>query len=193
MELADRAGGLVPMTRMDLQDLVTKPGWPLETVKKPAIERNLAAAQQLLSCYKIDPQDVFIICSQSGANVATIEVALQVKERKHPLIVVTSLEQTKQMSSRHPTGKMLYELADIVIDNCGPSGDALLDLPNGGKACSVSSLTGSLIAQGLTAETVRILVEHGVQPPVLVSDNVPNGMQQNQALRDRYAGRLNSH
>ncbi|HLZ62845.1 MAG TPA: SIS domain-containing protein [Ktedonosporobacter sp.] len=190
MELVDRAGGLVPVTRMDMEDLAVRGKWALDVVKDPVIERNLEASQQLLSCYKIDPQDVFVIASQSGVNVATVEVAQRVKSWGHKLVVVTALEQSKRVPSRHPSGKKLYELGDIVIDNCGPFGDALLELPGGGKVCSVSSLTGSLIAQALTAETIKILLEHGKRPPVLISDNIPGGIENNQELRDKYAGRI---
>src|SRR5205823_7679879 len=106
------------------------------------LERDVAAGQAILGCYHIEPQDVFIILSSSGVNAAIIEVAQRVKEHGHFLIAVTSLEHTQHIASRHPTGKKLYEFADIVINNCGPLGDALLELPGGGKACSVSSLSG---------------------------------------------------
>ena len=134
-------------------------------MKKPDIERDLAAGQAILSCYRIEPQDVFIILSNSGVNAAIVEVAQRVKEHGHSLVALTSLEHTQRMVSRHPSGKKLYEFADIVIDNCGPFGDALLELPDGGKACSVSSLGGVLINQMLTAETIGQLIARGIDPP----------------------------
>src|SRR5450755_4110766 len=155
MELAGRAGGLVPVNRIDLEYLALKANWPLERVKSPEIERDLEAGQTLLSCYHIEPQDVFIICSNSGVNVAIVEVALYAKQHGHKLVAVTALAHSRPAESRHPSGKKLYELADIVIDNCGPFGDAMLEMPGGrGKACSISSVSGSLIAQMLTAETI---------------------------------------
>src|SRR5437667_10857312 len=138
MELAGRAGGLVPVNRIDLEDLALYAHWPLERVRKPDIERDLAAGQAILGCYRIKPQDVFIILSNSGVNVTIVEVAQRAKEHGHSLVVVTSLEHTQRMVSRHPSGKKLYEFADIVIDNCGPFGDALLELPDGSKICSIS-------------------------------------------------------
>src|SRR5579859_4628807 len=53
MELAGRAGGLVPVNRIDLEDLAMHAQWPLERVRKPDIERNLAARQAILSYYRI--------------------------------------------------------------------------------------------------------------------------------------------
>ncbi|MEO8973854.1 MAG: SIS domain-containing protein [Ktedonobacteraceae bacterium] len=191
MELAGRAGGLAPVNRIDLEDLALYAHWPLERVKNPNIERDLEAAQAILSCYRIEPQDVFIISSCSGVNAAIIEVALAVKAHSHPLVAVTSLAHTQHVPSRHPSGKKLYELADIVIDNCGPYGDALLALPGGGNVCSVSSLSGALIGQMLTAETIKHLLARNITPPVYLSANIPGGIEQGELLRQRYAGRVN--
>lgn len=190
MELCYRAGGLVPFNRIDLEDLALYADWPLAVVKDLDIERNLDAGKQLLSCYQIDPRDAFIITSQSGVNSAIIECALQVKERGLPLVTVTALEHTTQVPIRHPSGKRLFELGDVVIDNCGPYGDALLDLPSGGKASSVSSITGALIAQMLATEIIGKLIADGQEPPVFISANVPGGIERNQQLKQLYQGRV---
>ena len=73
---------------------------------------------------------MFIICSNSGGNGSTVELARLVTERGHPLIAVTSMDHTTKITSRHPSGKRLFELADVVIDNGGAFGDAVLDLPD---------------------------------------------------------------
>jgi len=190
MELAGRAGGLVPVNRMDLEDLALKAGWPHEVVVHPDIERDPEAGKQLLSCYRIEPHDAFIFCSNSGVNVAMVEVARQVKEKGYPLVVVTSMQHTQRVSSRHPSGKKLYEFADVVIDNHGPFGDALLELPGGGTACAVSSITGVLIAQMITAETIGLLLERGEEVPVYISANVPGGIERNLEIVRRYEGRI---
>jgi len=191
MELAGRAGGLVPVNKIDLLDLALRANWPLERVVSPEIERDLEAGKAILSCYRIEAQDVFIIASNSGVNVAIVEVALQAKQHGHTLVAVTSLEHSQQVASRHPSGKKLYELADIVIDNCGPFGDALLDMPGGyGKACSISSVSGALIGQMITAETIGNLIARGIEPPVFLSANIPGGIEQGQKLRARYGERI---
>lgn len=191
MELAGRAGGLVPVNRIDLLDLALRAHWPLERVVSPEIERNLEAGQAILSCYHIEPQDVFIIASNSGVNVAIVEVALQAKRHNHTLVVVTSLEHSRQMQSRHPSGKKLYELADVVIDNCGPFGDTLLEMPGGrGKACSISLMSGALIGQMITAEAIGNLIARGIEPPIFFSANIPGGIEQGEKLRARYGERI---
>lgn len=191
MELSGRAGGLVPVNMISLDDLALRAGWPLERVKAPEIERDMEAGQALLSCYHIDPHDVFIICSNSGVNVAIVEVAQRVKEQGHSLIAVTALDHSRRMESRHPSGKKLYELADIVIDNCGPFGDAILEMPGGlGKVCSISSVSGSLIGQMLTAETIGNLLARGITPPIFLSANIPGGIEQGKKLREHYGDRI---
>lgn len=192
MELAGRAGGLVPVNRLDLEDLALyNKGWSLAQTMHPDFERDPRAGKELLSCYHIEPQDLFIIVSNSGTNNAILDVALDIKQHGHTLIAVTSLEHTREMTSRHTSAKKLYQVADIVIDNCAPFGDALLEVPSGvGKACSVSSMTGALIAQMLTTETIRLLHEHGKIAPVYLSSNVPGGIAHNQSLFKHYADRI---
>jgi uncharacterized phosphosugar-binding protein len=190
MELANRAGGLVPFTRMEMIDLVFGAHWPVEKVRDPDIEIDPEAGKALLSCYRIEPRDAFIIASNSGVNPVIVDVASEVRERGHPLVAVTSLEHTQRVPSRHASGKKLMDLASVVIDNCGPEGDALLELTDGVKACSISSLTGALIGQMLTAETIGVLMARGKEPPILISANVPRGRERNVALRARYAGRI---
>ena len=68
------------------------------------------------------------------------------------------------MTSRHPSGKRLFELADVVLDNGAPYGDAVL--ATGGVAvCAISSITAALLAQMVVAEVVRALLAAGETPP----------------------------
>ena len=138
----------------------------------------------------MQPQDVFLIASNSGGNGSIVEFARLVKEKGHQVIAVTSLAHTTQVTSRHPSGLRLFEVADIVLDNGAPYGDAVLPLPGGGAACGLSSITAALLAQMMVAETLSRLVERGVTPPVYLSANIPEGDAHNDALEARYAGRL---
>jgi uncharacterized phosphosugar-binding protein len=67
----------------------------------------------------------------------------------------------------------------------------VLELPGGGRACSISSLSGVLIEQMITAESIRHLITRGIDPPIFLSANVPGGIEQGEKLRQRYAGRIN--
>jgi uncharacterized phosphosugar-binding protein len=111
-------------------------------------------------------------------------------ERELPVVVVTSMAHTSAVTSRHPSGKRLFELGDVVIDNCAPSGDAVLDMGQGSKICAVSTLTGSVIAQALTAEIAAAYQQSGQQPPVLVSANIDGADEHNARIREHYGSRI---
>jgi uncharacterized phosphosugar-binding protein len=189
-ELVHRAGGLAPVNRIDFEDLALYGSWTLERARALECERDQEAGKALLDCHQIEPQDVFFIASQSGVNAAIVEYALQIKKRKHPLIALTSLKHTQRTPSRHPLGHKLYELADIVIDNCTAHGDTLLELPEGVRINSASSLSGVLIAQLLTTEIARILLTRGKEVPAFVSDNIQGGIERNLVLQQRYEKRV---
>ncbi|MEW8978700.1 MAG: SIS domain-containing protein [Symbiobacterium sp.] len=191
MEMAGRAGGLVPAHAIEEDILFLNGVYPVEERKNPYLEREPKIAHQILAQYDIRPEDAFIIVSNSGRNGSTVEMAAEVKRRGHKLVVVTSMAHTTAVTSRHPSGKKLYEFADVVIDNCGPMGDALLEVEGQPiKVCAISSITGALIAQGITAEIVGHLVAAGQTPPVYISANVDGADEHNEALKARYGDRI---
>lgn len=190
MEVAGRAGGLIPANRLAIGNLVMLGGEPPSVVRDPHAERDPALAARVLALHDIRTEDVFVIASSSGGNGSVVELARLVKERGHRLVAVTSLEHTRRIESRHPSGKRLYELADVVIDNGAPYGDAVLDAPGGVRVCAVSSVTGAVIAQLLTVEVCRLLAEAGHELPVYVSANVPGGDAHNDRLRAAYGTRV---
>src|SRR5690606_8216404 len=132
MEIAGRAGGLVPSNRLSPRDLVLYGGEP-PGVLTPELERDPAIAHRIYALAPVDPRDVFVLISSSGVNGAVVELASLVKERGHPLIAITSVEHSTRMTSRHPSGSKLLDLADVVLDNGAPYGDAVLELPGGGS------------------------------------------------------------
>jgi uncharacterized phosphosugar-binding protein len=190
MEIAGRAGGLVPANALSIKDLVMYGDTAPDEILDPTIERDPALAQRILDLADTQSEDVFVIASNSGGNGSVVELALLARERGHRVIAVTSLEHTRHVTSRHPSGRRLFEIADVVIDNCGVFGDAALPLPAGGAIAATSSLTGVLIAQMLVAEVCGRLLRLGKEVPVLVSANVPGGDEHNEALNRRYGGRV---
>jgi len=191
MEIAGRAGGFIPTNKLALRDAVAAAGAGADPEADGKIERDPALAQYIYALAPdAQPQDVFLIASNSGGNGSIVEFARLVKEKGHKVIAVTSLAHTTRVTSRHPSGLRLFEVADVVLDNGAPYGDAVLPLPDGGSACGLSSITAALLAQMMVAETLVRLVERGVTPPVYLSANIPEGDAHNDALEARYAGRL---
>ena len=190
MELSGRAGGLIPTNKLALRDAVLLGGLPAEALADPKAERDPRLAEQVWELAPIEPGDVVLIASQSGGNGSTVEMARIARAEGHTVIAVTSLEHSKAITSRHPSGKRLFELADVVIDNGAPLGDAVLAMPDGGAVCAISSIANAAIAQALVAEVTARLIERGVQPPIYRSMNVEGGDVYNAAWEARYAGRI---
>jgi len=189
MELSGRAGGLVPTNMIALRDLVLLGGEPPELLFTQHLERDPAVGRRLYELAGASPSDVFVMASNSGGNGSVVELARAVKEHGHPLVVITSMAHTQRVTSRHPSGLRLYELADVVLDNGAPYGDAVLST-GGITVCAISSITAALLAQMIVAEVVRTMLDAGETPPVYLSSNVPEGDAHNDALEARYAGRI---
>jgi uncharacterized phosphosugar-binding protein len=189
MEISGRAGGLVPTNMIALRDLVLLGGEPPEVLFAQHLERDPAVGRRLYDLAGVSPSDVFVMASNSGGNGSVVELAHVVKEHGHPLVVITSMAHSGRVTSRHPSGLRLFELADVVLDNGAPYGDAVL-ATGGGTVCAISSITAALLAQMIVAEVVRAMLAAGETPPVYVSSNVPEGDAHNDALEARYAGRI---
>lgn len=190
MEVAGRAGGLVPANQLAVKDLVFYGGAEPAEILTPEAERVPEIAHRILGIAELHPADCFIIASNSGGNGATVEMAVEAKRRGHDVIAVTSLAHSTRVTSRHPSGRRLFEVADIVIDNGAIFGDAEMALPGGAAIVPVSAVTANLIAEMISAEVSRTFIEREEMPPVLISANIPGGDEHNDAIRARYGDRL---
>lgn len=190
MEIAGRAGGLIATNRIPLRALVLRGGRDVSILGGAALERDPNVARDLLALYDIQPNDVFIIASNSGVNGSIVGLALAAQERGHKVIAVTSLEHTNRVQPKHPSGKRLSEVADIVIDNLAPFGDSTMQLEGGVGVGAVSSITAAFIAQRITFGVADAIRLRGKTPPVYISANIPGGDEHNRALEDLYGDRI---
>ena len=136
--------------------------------------------------------DVLIAHSVSGRNPVTIEVAQAAKDAGASVIALTNLSYSKTVSSRHPSGKRLFELADVVVDNHGDIGDAAVPI-NGlqQKVGPTSTVVGAAILNAMIAELVQSLVDGGVKtPPVFCSANIDGGDELNRTLYEKYRNNI---
>ncbi len=190
MELAARAGGLIPSNRIAFRDLVIFGGMPVDTVLDDKIERDPGIARALYELAAPGSGDVVVMASNSGINGTVVELARLVREGGTPLIAITSRAHSGVEESRHPSGSKLLDLADVVLDNGAPHGDALVEVPGGGMVCGVSSITSATLAQLIVGSAVDRLIEWGEEAPVYLSANIARGDEHNNAWEARYAGRL---
>lgn len=178
LEVASRAGGLIPSKCM------RDPAYG-------AYEHIEGVGTHFLKKVDIAPEDVVVVISNSGRNPMPIEIALGAKERGASVIAVTSVEASKKMSSKHSSGKHLYEVADVVLDNRVPEGDAAVMLAGMDTAiCGVSSISAAVLLQCMMYRACEIMVANGCVPPIYKSQNLDGGREFNEKLTAEYFSRI---
>ncbi|WKA55493.1 SIS domain-containing protein [Planococcus shixiaomingii] len=185
-EVFYRAGGLVPINPIFESSAMLHEG----AVKSSKIERMQGYAVHILDNYILKEGEVILLISNSGINSLPIEMAIEAKKKGLQVIALTSSAYL-QYDSRHPSGKKLYELADIVINNQLPYGDALVEVPNTQmKMGPGSTVIGAFLINLLMVSIVEELQKLDVEPPIFVSGNVEGGMESNQKHIKQYQGRI---
>ena len=173
-EAYHRAGGLAPV------DIIHDKSFG-------RAERCEGYAKQLLDWYDPPAGSVVVIISNSGRNALGIEMALECKARDIKTIAITSLAHSKSATARHPSGKRLFEIADVVIDNCGVVGDAILEIEGlPGRFCATSTIAGAMIVNMVMGQTIENLLKRGITPPVFISANVDGGDEHNKKVFAKY-------
>lgn len=153
------------------------------------LEREAGHTSQILSAYELNPdRDVFLVVSNSGANALPVEMAQTAKDLGVPVIAITSRAYANASSN---PGRRLHDIADIVIDNHCPPGDATITIADGlPKVGPASSSIGLALMNALLVEALALQVERGVSPDVWVSAGMPNGREHNVELADRFRSRI---
>ncbi len=188
-ELFYRAGGLVKLQPVLETSLMLHES----ASKSTEIERLQGYAEILFNSYNMKKDDVIVIASNSGRNGIPVDMALLAKEKGLTVIALTSISHSKAGASRHKSGKRLFELADIVLDNMGELGDASVAFPElGRKACPTSTSVGAAILQAVVAGTIKIMLAEGITPEVYSSSNVDGGDAINEAFIEKYKGTIKS-
>jgi uncharacterized phosphosugar-binding protein len=141
----------------------------------------------ILRSHQLDPADAMILFSHSGINAVIMDIAIECKERGIALIGVTSLPHSTSVTSRHSSGKRLFEVADVVVDTGIPLADASLfidelDSPVGASSTSVTIA----IAHAIVSATAEKLVRQGIKPHVMVSPNTTGKEAANRQNDENY-------
>jgi uncharacterized phosphosugar-binding protein len=158
-------------------------------VRSTRLERRSGLATEVLSGYELDrDRDCMVVVSNSGSNALPLEVASAAGEAGLPVIAITSRAYAATTAQ---TGPRLHDLADIVVDNHCPPGDALVtldpELPPVGPA---STIVGLALLNSIIVEALGLQIRDGRTPDVFVSAGMPNGTEHNEAVVAQLAARV---
>ena len=180
-EIYMRAGGLVQAKAIMPHELTVD----LDMQKSTLLERTDGLAEIVFATNKIRSCDALIIVSNSGRNAVPVQMAQGAKTRGIFTVALTNLEHSKGVSSRDKSGKKLYELCDVVLDNCVPVGDALVQAP--GKNFSVapaSTIFGAFIIEMLVCTIIETMIANGDELFILQSGNVDGNDEHNRNAKE---------
>ena len=166
------------------------PGFMLNTrpiTMTSSLERTEGLGKIILKQNHVSEGDVLLLHSVSGRNTVPVEMAIEAREMGVHTVCITNLEYSKSVTSRHLSGKNLYEVCDIVIDNCGVTGDAAIKLDGLEEKIGPTSTTvGTAILNAIVIEAVEQMIADGIVPPVFMSDNIDGGDAHNARIFEEY-------
>lgn len=184
MELFYRTGGLVNINPIFAADLMSN--------IRPAtltsdIERLEGYGNLILRNTAARSGDVLILHSVSGRNAVTIDMGLEAKKMGIRVIVITNLDYTNLVTSRHSSNLKLKDIGEVVIDNCGEFEDSSQRIEGvEQKMGPTSTIIGAFIVNSITLKVAEKLVESGIEVPVFHSANIDGGDEHNKNLMEKY-------
>ncbi|HKR31300.1 MAG TPA: sugar isomerase domain-containing protein [Terriglobales bacterium] len=171
-EIFFRAGGLVAVNPMLSSSLSFEGG----VVESTEFERRAESAEELIRAADFHQNDVGIVISNSGRNALPVEIAVRMKAVGMKVIALTNPAQSRQSNSHHSSGKRLFEIADVVLDNHCPPGDAAVSIKGITAALgAVSTIAGAALLHATLLQAAELLSREGKPPDAFVSVNLGSG------------------
>ena len=185
-ELIYRGGGLILYKKFKYNLVVDNPVRKRDRSDLDTSMEGLAA--YALKASGARPGDVMILGSVSGRTFSIVDLAYEARKMGLKIIAVTSMSYATQVESPHSSGKKLYELADVVLDNCAPAAEAMMEVEGvEARLCAASGLSAAFILWSVTTVVVEELMKKGKTPGVLKSANFPGGNDYNKSyIEPRY-------
>ena len=129
---------------------------------------------RIMESYDFDPRDTMWIFSHTGINAVNIDVALRAREIGMKVVVCGSVAEAHTRPSRHSSGKRLFEIADVVVDNCTDVVDASVPIANHqDRIGPLSTMAFVTLVWMIITTVAEDLVGRGVKLYIHPSHNVP--------------------
>ena len=187
-EIFYRAGGLARVYLISEDSMMLHRSASLSS----QIERISGLAAPLLGDIEVvEKGGVIFIFSNSGCNTVAVEMAEEAKKRGLSTVCITNLTHSARSKSRHPMGKKLCEVSDVVIDNMGCYGDAAINV-DGLVTGATSTVIGAMLLQAIVCRAIEICKERGVNPEVFQSANTAGGDSANVNYIKKYKPHVKS-
>ena len=166
-----------------------------QALKYLELERCENFGRAIVKYYDIQPGDVFLLFHNIGINAATIDAALEAKEKGALIVGISSRYWQdgipKGFELRHSSNLNLFDLCDVCIDDYNPVGDTVVTLEGFDTPIApISNITDFYIVHRLEIETARMCLEEGITPPMWKSANVPGGDEFNKKNIEKYKPRI---
>lgn len=186
-EVFYRSGGLAAIKPIFHEPLMLHEG----ALRSTVLERKNHYAHEFMKKQEIDQKDIVFVISTSGRNPVPIDVALYAKGKGARVISITSREYASSQPSRHISGKYLFDVADLVIDNHAVKGDAALSHAKVPVSFApTSTVIGATILNGIFAEAIAIMADNEIDPPLFLSGNLEGSDTHNMTMINRYKRRI---
>ena len=181
-EIFYRAGGLARVCPILEDSLMLHRA----AARSSQIERASGIAKPLLEDVDaVRYGGVMFLFSNSGCNTVVVDMALEAKEKGLSTVCITNLTHAAKSTSRHPQGKKLCEVCDVVIDNMGCYGDAAIEV-DGKMTGATSTVIGAMILQAIVCRAIELTAQRGGIPEVFHSANTAGGDEANEDYIRKY-------
>ena len=184
-----RTGGMMALRPIRITVEVENPTRPRVVPGKPAVYYTQVEgfASFVLRRANVAAGDVLMIGSVSGYENFPVQAAQVAREMGVKTIAITAVSYSSQLKSRHPSGKRLFEMCDLVLDNCSKMGDTLVPVPEMGiEMCPSSGIGAAYLLWALQCTVAETLLARGKTPSIYISNHMPGAAEHNGAALDRY-------
>ncbi len=151
------------------------------------LENVSGLAERILRNFHLSEADSALIISSSGCNLVPIEMAEMFQGQRIKVVAILSRRHSDASESRHPKGRKLSDLADLVLDTGAPPGDAMISVP--GLETPVApgaTVGGCLLINAIKAEVALRLTQAGAPPKVLAAPCIVGAKRAGELFESAY-------